>query len=65
MNKIIQDKINAIEKLAQKSKGHASSNNKKDAVNTEDSLSRLITNKKEADIFMAELNAASRAAQGK
>jgi hypothetical protein len=63
MKPTIEDKINAIYKLAESSKGHVSSKPKKMVANTEDSLYKAITNKKDADIFLAELDAAFKLAQ--
>jgi hypothetical protein len=63
MNSIIEDKINAIYKLAESSKGHVSSNPKKMVANTENSLYKVITNKKDADIFLAEVDAAFKLAE--
>jgi hypothetical protein len=63
MKPTIEDKINAINKLAESSKGYVSSKPKKMVANTEDSLYKVITNKKDADIFLAELDAAFKLAQ--
>jgi hypothetical protein len=50
-------------KLAESSKGHVFSKPKKMVANTENSLYKAITNKKDADIFLAELDAAFKLAQ--
>jgi hypothetical protein len=63
MKPTIEDKINAIYKLAESSKGNVPSKPKKMVANTEDSLYKVITNKKDADIFLAECDAAFKLAQ--
>jgi hypothetical protein len=56
MKKEVQEKIDAIKKQAQASK--PSSTRTTRLSGEEDSLSKLITNQREADIFLAELEAA-------
>jgi hypothetical protein len=56
VKKEIQDKIDAIKKQAQASK--PSSTQTKKLSGEGDSLSKAITNKKDADMFLAELELA-------
>jgi hypothetical protein len=56
MKKSIEDKINEIIKMAQASK--PSSTQTKKLSGEGDSLSKAITNKKDADMFLAELELA-------
>ena len=65
MKETLQDKINKLKQMAEASKENFSSKEKKTAVEVSDSLARSITNKKDAAIFMAELNAAIKIAQEK
>jgi len=61
----IQDKINGFKKLAEASRVDSSIKEKKGSTTVQDSLSKAITNQKEADLFLAELEAAIKIAQGK
>lgn len=63
MKKSIQDKINDVKKLAQASSVDYPIKEKKSAVHAQDSLSKAITNKKDADLFLAELEAVIKMAQ--
>lgn len=65
MKKTIQDKINSIKKLAQASSVDHSLKKRKSSTTVQDSLSKAITNQKEADLFLAELEAAIKIAQKK
>lgn len=56
MKKEVQDKIDAIKKMAQASK--PSSTKTRKLSGDGDSLSNAITNKKDADMFLAELELA-------
>jgi hypothetical protein len=57
VKKTIQDKINAIINMAQTSGLDYYAKNKKSTTSAPDSLSQAITNKKDAAIFLAELEA--------
>ena len=61
----IQDKINGFKKLAEASRVEYSLKEKKISSTVQDSLSRAITNQKEADLFLAELEAAIKMAREK
>ena len=63
MNKRIQDKIDQFKKLATSTETTNSAVLSK-SVRTSDSLSTAIHTKRDADIFMAELLAASKQAGG-
>jgi len=63
VKKSIQDKINDIKKLAQASSADYPIKEKKSSTRAQDSLSKAIRNKKDADIFLAELEAAIKMAQ--
>jgi hypothetical protein len=60
----VQDKINSIKKLANSSV-KANDGQRKDSYDSNDSLSQVIRNEKEASIFLAELDAAIKIAQKK
>lgn len=64
MKQSIQHKIGDLKKLAQASR-NISSNEKKTSIEVQDSLAKAITNKKEASLFLAELEAAIKLAQEK
>lgn len=57
MEKGVQDNIDRIYALARASKEKSSLEGVKDYSDPNDSLGKLITNEKEAKVFMAELNA--------
>jgi hypothetical protein len=61
----LQDKINKLKQMAEASKENFSSKGKKTSIEVSDSLARAITNKKDAAIFLAELDAAIKIAQEK
>jgi hypothetical protein len=61
----IQDKINGFKKLAKASNVDYSLKEKKISTTVQDSLSKAITNQKEADLFLAELEAAIKIAKEK
>jgi hypothetical protein len=61
----LQDKINKLKQMAEASKENFSSREKKSSIEVSDSLAKAITNKKDAVIFMAELDAAIKIAQEK
>lgn len=63
MKKEIQDKIDAIKKMARNSPLGMSKEGNRNAINVNDSLVKTIRNKKDAAIFMAELEAAIKMAQ--
>jgi hypothetical protein len=65
VKKTIQDKIDDIKKRAEASNEDYSINKKKSSISVQDSLSKAITNKKDADLFLAELEAAIKIAQEK
>jgi hypothetical protein len=65
MEKSIQEKIEALEKLAQASSLKSSLKVKKVSAPVEDSLSRLIKTQKDADIFMAQIDAIVRMERNK
>jgi hypothetical protein len=61
----IQDKINGLKKMAEASRMAYTTREKETSVPGQDSLSKTITTQKEANIFLAELEAAIKIAQGK
>lgn len=63
MKKSIRNKIEGFKKLAQASKEAGCSVKHNNFSRTEDSLSKLITNQRDADFFMAELRAAIKMAK--
>ena len=63
MKQSIQDKINEIKKLAQASSAAYSVKERKNPMAAQDSLVKAIRNQKEADIFLAELEAVIKKAQ--
>ena len=65
MKETLQDKINKLKQMADASKENFSSKEKKTSIAVSDSLAKSITNKKDAAIFMAELDAAIKIAQEK
>lgn len=65
MKESIQHKLDQMEKLAQASKGSLSSTEKKSSVQVQDSLSKAIRTKEEADRFLAELEWVIKQAQAK
>jgi hypothetical protein len=65
VKKEIQDKIDAIKKLAQASSAGYTVKEKKNPINVQDSLVKAIRNQKEADIFLEELEAVIKKAQKK
>ena len=64
MKKSIQDKIDAIKKLAQSADAQSYVKSKKSA-SRQDSLAKVITTQKQADEFMADLETAIRLAHRK
>jgi hypothetical protein len=63
VKKVIQDKLDDIKKLAKASSEDHTLNEKKSSITVQDSLSKAIRNKKDAAIFLAELEAAFKMAQ--
>jgi hypothetical protein len=61
----LQDKINKLKQMAAASKENFSSTGKKTSIEVRDSLAKAITTKKDAVIFMAQLDAAIKIAQEK
>jgi hypothetical protein len=65
VKKSIQDKIDAIKKQAQASSATYPVREMKNPMAAQDSLAKVIRNQKEADIFLAELEAVIKQAQKK
>ena len=65
MKKSIQDKIDAIKKQARESSAAYSVKERKNPMAAQDSLAKVIRNQKEADVFLAELEAVIKKAQKK
>jgi hypothetical protein len=61
----VQDKIDRMKKLAEESDSKSTDNKERSSITREDSLAKIITNQKEADAFMADLETAIRLANKK
>lgn len=64
MNEELQKKINQIREFAKRS-GKVDAEPKQNVLRTADSLLKVIRNKEEAEVFMAELNTAIASAKNK
>ncbi len=61
----VQDKIDRMKKLAKESNSKSADSKKRSSISREDSLAKIITTQKQADVFMADLETAIRIAQEK